>query len=60
VERKVYLDINLDKGVLHDLFLQKIARRDNREEGEIWNLDHLLTLSKKFREENYAAGAYDV
>ena len=24
-------------------FLQKIARRDNREEGGIWNLDHLLT-----------------
>jgi hypothetical protein len=43
VERKVYLDINWDKGVLHDLFLQKIARRDNREEGGNWNLDHLLT-----------------
>ena len=28
---------------MHDLFLYKIARRDNREEGEIWNLDQLLT-----------------
>ncbi len=28
---------------MHDLFLQKIARRDNREEGGNWNLDHLLT-----------------